>query len=61
MYRVTILCRMSEDPAAFQKYCREVHIPIARRMKGLTGRNLSSIDLSDGPSPKYQLVAEFYA
>ena len=60
MYRMTILYGVSENPDAFQKYYREVHVPIARKMKGLTDWKLSWIDPSDDGSTKYQLVAELY-
>jgi uncharacterized protein (TIGR02118 family) len=61
VYRMTILYGLSEDPAAFEKYYREVHIPIARKMKGLRKWNLSWIDPPEGVTPQYQLVAELYA
>ncbi|MGH1525211.1 EthD family reductase [Leifsonia sp. L25] len=54
---MTILYRRPTDPEAFRRYYEESHIPIARRMSGLTGWNLSWID-DDGP---YVLVAELYA
>lgn len=57
MYRMTILYGRPADPEAFRRYYEESHIPIARRMPGLTGWNLSWLD-DDGP---YLLVAELYA
>jgi uncharacterized protein (TIGR02118 family) len=42
----------------FRHYYEETHIPIARQMVGLTGWNLSWIDIPDSP---YILVAELYA
>ena len=61
MYRMTILYGMADDPEAFRQYYYDTHIPIAKKMKGLTGWNLSWIE-PDPDSPKqYQLVAELYA
>ncbi len=61
MYRMTILYGMPKDPDHFRRYYLETHIPIARKMNGLTGWNLSWID-QDGDLPgPYLLVAELYA
>lgn len=61
MYRLTILYGVPDDPEHFRDYYHRVHIPLARRMRGLTGWNLSWIDRDgDDPSP-YLLVAELYA
>jgi uncharacterized protein (TIGR02118 family) len=54
---MTILYETPDDPAGFRRYYTDTHIPIARRMKGLTGWNLSWLD--DGAP--YILVAELYA
>jgi uncharacterized protein (TIGR02118 family) len=57
VYRMTILYGTPADPAAFREYYLETHIPIARKMKGLTGWNLQ---WTDG-NPDWILVAELYA
>ncbi|WP_431278421.1 EthD family reductase [Leifsonia poae] len=54
---MTILYGRPADPEAFRAYYYDKHIPIARRMQGLTGWNLSWLD-DEGP---YLLVAELYA
>jgi len=59
MHRMTILYGVDDDPAAFRSYYYDTHIPIAAKMQGLTGWNLSWIDPSS--SSRYQLVAELYA
>ncbi|MGI3785334.1 MAG: EthD family reductase [Janthinobacterium lividum] len=56
---MTILYGVDEDPEAFRRYYDEKHIPLASRMEGLTGWNLSWIDPAS--SSRYQLVAELYA
>ncbi|MBC7589876.1 MAG: EthD family reductase [Salinibacterium sp.] len=69
MYRMTILYGQPEPIAGytvtphaaiddFRRYYEETHVPIARRMMGLTGWNLSWIDTPDSP---YILIAELYA
>lgn len=69
MYRMTILYARTElmvgETAAaqeaideFRRYYEDTHIPIARRMVGLTSWNLSWIDTPDSP---YMLVAELSA
>lgn len=57
MYRMTILYGTPTDPAHFRAYYLDHHIPIARRMRGLTGWNLSWMD----DASEYILVAELYA
>lgn len=61
MYRMTILYGTPTDPEAFRGYYYDTHIPIARRMKGLTGWNLQWIDSDPAAPGKYLLVAELYA
>lgn len=56
MHRLTILYGTPSDPAAFRRYYEESHIPLARRMKGLTEWNLSWVE----PGAPYILVAELY-
>ena len=59
MHRMTILYGVDDDPDAFQRYYRGTHVPLASRMKGLTGWTLCWIDPAS--SSRYQLVAELYA
>lgn len=61
MYRMTILYGMPTDPEAFRRYYYDSHIPLARRMKGLTGWNLQWIDNDPDVPGKYLLIAELYA
>lgn len=60
MHRMTILYRRPADPEAFRRYYYDTHIPLARRMRGLTGWNLSWVGAEDPRSP-WLLVAELYA
>ncbi len=51
MHRMTILYGRPDDPAEFDRYYREVHLPIAEKMRGLTGWNLTWTDDQVGDSP----------
>ncbi len=62
MYKVTILYGHPEDPEAFDRHYREVHIPLAKRMRGLTGWTLTWLEPDfDGIAPEYHLIAELWA
>lgn len=62
MYRVTVLYGTPDDPSAFDRYYREVHIPIARKMRGLAGWTLTWVgDQDGGLLPGIHLVADLYA
>jgi uncharacterized protein (TIGR02118 family) len=58
MIRLLVLYGPPKDPAAFDRYYAETHIPIAKRMKGLKkwtiGKVLGTPDGS--PSPYYYVA-----
>lgn len=54
---MTILYGTPTDPEHFRSYYLDRHVPIAQRMRGLTGWNLSWMD----DASEYILVAELYA
>ena len=58
MVRLTVLYDHPEDPAAFDSYYHEVHLPLARRMKGFLGWTIGKCEsLSpDEPAPYYMIV-----
>ena len=62
MYRLTILYGHPDDPARFDDYYWNVHVPLAKKMVGLTkwtiGRG-ESVDPGE-PAP-YYLVVGLYA
>lgn len=61
MYRMTILYGTPDDPDHFRDYYYRYHIPLARKMSGLTGWKLSWID-QESPDPiPYILIADLYA
>ena len=61
MIRLLVLYGHPKDPAAFDQYYEEAHIPLARKMKGLkkwtVGKVLGAADGS--PSP-YYYVADLF-
>ena len=61
MVKLLVLYGHPQDPAAFDKYYQEAHIPVAKRMKGLKkwtiGKVIGTPD--NQPSPFYY-VAELY-
>ncbi|GAB3261082.1 EthD domain-containing protein [Arthrobacter pigmenti] len=62
MYRVSILYGTPADQQAFDQYYREVHIPIAKRMRDLTGWTLTWVGQQDGDlAPAVHLIADLYA
>jgi uncharacterized protein (TIGR02118 family) len=62
MYRLTVLYGHPEDPAEFDRYYRETHIPIARRMKGLKGWTIGKCEAAErGGKPPYYMIVGLYA
>jgi uncharacterized protein (TIGR02118 family) len=62
MVRLLVLYGHPEDPAAFDRYYREVHIPIARKIKGFRRWTIGKVLGTPGgePSP-YYLMADLFA
>jgi len=61
MYRMTILYGGPHDPDTFGRYYDDTHVPVARKMDGLTGWNLSRGESDpEHPSP-WLPIAELYA
>lgn len=62
MYKATVLYGQPADPAAFDAYYESTHIPIAQKMRGLTGWTIMKLEPNaDGDPPPYYLIAELYA
>lgn len=62
MYRVSVLYGTPVDPEAFDDYYRNVHIPIAKKMEGLTGWKLTWVGEQVGElTPGIHLIADLYA
>ena len=61
MVRLLVLYGQPEDPAAFDKYYEEVHIPIARKLKGLKKWTVGKITgTADGKSSPFYYAADLY-
>lgn len=61
MYRLTVLYGHPTDPVEFDRYYRDVHIPIASKMRGLTGWTIGKVTAGDGSPGPYYMVASLYA
>jgi len=62
MIRLLILYGQPKDPAGFLKYYNEVHIPIAKKMKGLKGWTIGKvIGTPDNQPTPYFYVADLVA
>ena len=61
MIRLLVLYGHPENPEAFDQYYRDVHIPIAKKMKGLKKWTVGKVQGTPGgePSPFYY-VADLY-
>lgn len=61
MTRLLVLYGHPEDPAAFDEYYHEVHIPIAKKMKGLRKWTVGKVqEAPDGQPSPYYYIADLY-
>ena len=62
MIRLTVLYGHPDDPAEFDRYYHEVHIPLARTMQGLKGWTVGKCQ-SEDPAlpPAYYMIVGLYA
>jgi uncharacterized protein (TIGR02118 family) len=56
-FQVTVLYHRPDDPAAFDRYYDEVHIPLASRLPGLRSYTVSRPGPDENGAPAYHLVA----
>ena len=62
MYRLTVLYGHPENPAEFQRHYRDVHIPLAKKMKGLLGWTIGMCESAErGQQPPYYMIVGLYA
>lgn len=62
MTRLTVLYGHPADPAEFDRYYREVHIPLAKRMRGLSGWTIGKCQAAaPGDTPPYYMIVGLYA
>ena len=61
MIRLLVLYGQPKDPAAFDKYYRDTHVPIARRMKGLKKWTIGKVQgTPDGEPAPFYYIADLY-
>jgi uncharacterized protein (TIGR02118 family) len=59
--KITVLYSQPKSPEAFEKYYAETHLPIARKMKGVSRIELSKVAQAPGePAPAFYRIAELY-
>jgi uncharacterized protein (TIGR02118 family) len=62
MIRLLVLYGHPADPAAFDKYYDEIHVPLAQRMKGLRKWSIGKVvGAPGGAKPPYYFIADLYA
>ena len=62
MTRLTVLYGHPTDPAEFDRYYREVHIPLAKKMQGLKGWTIGKCEAATlGERPPYYMIVGLYA
>ena len=59
MIRLLVLYGHPNDPDAFDRYYEEVHVPIAKKMKGLRKWTIGKVQANpDGSPPPYYYIAD---
>jgi uncharacterized protein (TIGR02118 family) len=59
--KITVLYNPPRDPAAFEKYYAETHLPLAGKMQGVKRIELSKVAPGpDGKAPPIYRIAELY-
>ena len=62
MTRLLVLYGQPEDPAAFDRYYNEVHVPLAKKMQGLKKWTIGRVQgTPDGKPSDYYYIADLYA
>ena len=62
MIRLTVLYGHPDDPAEFDRHYHEIHIPLARNMKGLRGWTIGKCQSAEpGQQPAYYMIVGLYA
>lgn len=61
MVKLTVLYGQPKDPAAFEKYYAQTHMPIAQKVQGVRRIELAKvIGTPDGGQPPFYRLAELY-
>jgi uncharacterized protein (TIGR02118 family) len=61
MIKITLLYGHPQSPQAFERYYREIHLPLAGRMSGVARLELTRFGPGlDAAPPEYYRMAELY-
>jgi uncharacterized protein (TIGR02118 family) len=61
MHRLTVLYGHPNDPAEFDRYYYNIHIPLAKKMEGLKGWTIGKCESAiPGDSPPYYMIVGLY-
>jgi uncharacterized protein (TIGR02118 family) len=61
MFKITVLYNTPENPAAFDAYYKEKHIPLVDQIEGVLKFEITKIHRGPGGSPSdHYLMAELY-
>ena len=62
MIRLTVLYGHPDDPAEFDRYYYEVHVPLARKLPGLKGWTIGKCQsVNPAEQPAYYMIVGLYA
>ena len=62
MTRLLVLYGHPEDPAAFDRYYSQIHVPLAKKMQGLKKWTIGRVQgTPDGGPSDYYYIADLYA
>ncbi len=62
MVRLTVLYGHPEDPTEFDRYYREIHVPLAKRMRGIKGWTIGKCEAAEpGQESPYYMIVGLYA
>ena len=62
MVRLTVLYGHPEDPTEFDRYYREIHVPLAKRMRGIKGWTMGKCEAAEpGQESPYYMIVGLYA
>lgn len=62
MFRFTVLYGHPKDPAEFERYYREIHMPLVGKIKGLQGVATTKFEPGpNGEQPPYYRMAALFA
>ncbi|MCD2196547.1 EthD family reductase [Actinomycetospora endophytica] len=58
MHILTVLYGQPDDPAAFDKYYEQTHVPLANKIPDCRSFTYRHVATLDGSKPPYHLIAE---